>query len=169
MVAALLPLVEQCAGAAHELEQQRSPFDFAARAEVETEAHPIEFDTVEVVALAVFFDETEVVVADCGMSEVKGAVAPVDCSPGDTAVFGVFAPERAVHVAVGVVHVVKVVHAHGDPGGESMAAGAGDPELVGVMLCWARDQAVCTHLRALGRPAAAVERKSGWSSGPAGS
>ena len=139
VAATLLPAVEESTGAAHELGEEGRALKFAAGLEVKAEAHPVELETVEVVALGVFFDEAEVVFANGGVREVEGVVAPVGgggcvAAPGQAAELGVLAPEGAVHVAVGVVDVVKVVHAHGDPRRETMAAGPGDPELVGVDL-----------------------------------
>jgi hypothetical protein len=132
VIAAFLPLIEESARAAHEFVEERASFEFMAGAEVEAEAHPVEFEAVKVVAFAVFLDEAEVVVADGGVGEVECAIAPVDRAPGDAAVLGVVAPEGAVHVAGRIVDVVKIVHAHRDPGEQLELACARDPELVGV-------------------------------------
>jgi len=132
VAALLLPGVEQTAGAADEIGEDFDAGGFVAGAEVEAEAHPIEFEAGEVVAGAVLFKEGEVVVADGLVGEIKGPVPPVDGAPGDAAVFGVLAPEGRVHEAVGVVDIMQIVHAHGDPGRQAFLPRAFDPDGVGI-------------------------------------
>ena len=95
-------------------------------------AHPVEFEAVEIIAGTILFDQPEGILADLGVAEIEGAVGGAGKAPRMTPEFGVGPPKAGVHGSGLVIDVVQVVHAHRNPGSESVAARAGDPERVGV-------------------------------------
>lgn len=115
MASLLLPCVQDSADFGRERGEQSCAFRFPAGAKVIAETHPIEFEAVEVVAFGEFAHEIQVIVADGCVPVIEGAIGPAGEAIGNTAVFGVGAPEFAVDIGTLVIDIVNVVHAHGDP------------------------------------------------------
>ena len=128
----LLPAVEQSADTPREFGQQPGPLRLAAGAEVEAEAHPVEFHPVEIVPFREFFDQAEVIRPDLLPSVVEGTVGPGGESVRHAAELRMLAPELAVNIAAFIVHVVDVVHPHRKPGRDAVRPGTGDPTGVDV-------------------------------------
>ena len=81
------------------------------------EAHPIELESVGVVALQQLAHEGQLMVTHRGMGVVQRVVGPgLAGAARDSAQLRVAAPEVRVQVARGVVGVVHVVHPHREPG-----------------------------------------------------
>jgi len=127
----LLP-VQQCARLAHEARQGFRSLALGARAEVVAEAHPVQFQAVEVVAPGQFPDQPHVVLLDLPVPIVEGPVRPRRQPVRHPPELWIGAPELPVDVAAFIVHVVDIVHAHRNPRRDPLLPRARNPPLVGV-------------------------------------
>ena len=100
-VAALfLPGVEQTAGAADEIGEDLGAGRVVAGAEVKAEAHPIELESVGIVAFQQLAHKGQLMVTHRGMGVVQRVVGPgLAGAPRHAAQLRVAAPEFRVHVA----------------------------------------------------------------------
>ncbi|MCX6624340.1 MAG: hypothetical protein NTY38_25415 [Acidobacteria bacterium] len=108
MAALALVNIQEPARFGHEAGQDLASLLFMAGPEVEAEAHPVQFQAIEVVASGQFLDQAEVVAVDLGVGVVEGAVGEAGEAVGDAAELGIAAPELAVEIVVLIVGVVDI-------------------------------------------------------------
>ncbi len=128
----LLPAIEELAHLSGERGEDFRPLGLVSGAEMEAKAHPIQLQPVEIVPRGQLADELHVILAHLWPAIVEGAIRPLAKTVRDATKLGVLAPELAVDVAALVVHIVYVVHAHGEPGRDASLARAPDPSLIDV-------------------------------------
>src|SRR5581483_1763009 len=99
---------------------------------MEAEAHPVQFQAVEVVPFRQFPDQLEMVLAHFRAAIVEGAIRPLGEPIRDAAQFGVLAPELTMDVASRIVHIMHVIHPHGEPGRDSYLPASRDPARIDI-------------------------------------